>query len=97
METVDHIYLHLKIKIRLSRNCFIYLSVLVSSISLNTSFSIVILGNLSKSRAIDTFIIWFYMEWNTHVENKTIVGNLNTWSEEIRYISKHLVYKFFVA
>ena len=37
------------------------------------------------------------MEWNTHVENKTIVGNLNTWSEEIRYISKHLVYKFFVA
>ena len=57
METVDHIYLHLKIKIRLSRNCFIYLSVLVSSISLNTSFSIVILGNLSKSRAIDIFII----------------------------------------
>ena len=37
------------------------------------------------------------MEWNTHVENKTIVGNLNTWSEEIRYISKHLVYEFFVA
>ena len=56
METVDHIYLHLKIKIRLSRNCFIYLSVLVSSISPNTSFSNFILENLSNRR-MGVFII----------------------------------------
>ena len=56
METVDHIYLHLKIKIRLSRNCFIYLSVLVSSISKNTSLRIAILENLSNSRAIHNMI-----------------------------------------
>ena len=58
METVDHIYLHLEIKIRLSRNCFIYLSVLVSSISPNTSFSNFILENLSNSRAIHNMILY---------------------------------------
>ena len=60
METVDHIYLHLKIKIRLSRNCFIYLSVLVSSISSNTTFSITILGKLSNKNVfiIDDIVLY---------------------------------------
>ena len=58
METVDHIYLHLKIKIRLSRNCFIYLSVLVSSISSNTTFSITILGKLSNNWAFNKLSVF---------------------------------------